>query len=89
MSVYFVHQMKHNKTTDVWDKGIVVKSDPTKNNEDEALQAYHAYLGAYAYGHDPNIDYCRCRVDEMNNIRDPLEETWIAPIEEQEVINND
>lgn len=75
-NVFFVHQVKHNKTTDAWDKGIVVKSDPSKNNESEALQSYHAYLGAYAYGHDPNIDYCYCRVTDASNAREPVEEIW-------------
>lgn len=75
-NVYFVHQIKHNKTTDTWDKGIVVKNDPEKNNEYEALQAYHAYLGAYAYGHDPSTDYVLCRVDAADGLRMALEETW-------------
>lgn len=74
--VYFVIQIKHNKTNDTWDKGVVVKADPTKNNEDEALQAYHAYLGAYGYGHDSNIDYVYCSMRSASNIREPLEEIW-------------
>jgi hypothetical protein len=36
-NVYFVHQVKHNKTNDTWDKGIVVKADPEKDNQAEAL----------------------------------------------------
>lgn len=75
-NVYFVHQVKHNKSNDTWDKGIVVKSDPEKNNESEALQAYHAYLGAYAYGHDPNTDYVYCMINSADNRRAPLEEIW-------------
>lgn len=75
-NVYFLHQIKHNKTNDTWDKGIVVKSDPEKNNEAEALQGYHAYLGAYAYGHDPSIDYVYCAVRSADNIRVPIEESW-------------
>lgn len=75
-NVFFVHQVKHNKTNDTWDKGIVVKSNPEKNNEHEALQAYHAYLGAYGYGHDPTIDYCYCRVTCASNTREPIEEMW-------------
>jgi hypothetical protein len=36
-NVYFVHQIYHNKTNDTWSKGIVVKDDQEKNNEEEAL----------------------------------------------------
>ncbi len=75
-NVYFVSQAYHNKTTDTWTKGLVVKSDPEKDNEAEALQAYHSYLGAYAYGHAPEIDYVFCRLTAADNIREPLEEMW-------------
>lgn len=78
-NVYFVHQVQHNKTNDTWTKGIVVKSDPAKDNEAEALQAYHSYLGAYAYGHAPEIDYVYCRLTAADNIREPMEESWEAP----------
>lgn len=43
---FFLHQVKH--TNNVYDKGIVVK-----DTFYAAKQGYHAYLGAYAYGHDP------------------------------------
>ena len=75
-NVYFVSQAYHNKTNDTWTKGLVVKSDPEKDNEAEALQAYHSYLGAYAYGHAPEIDYVFCRLIAADNIREPLEEMW-------------
>ena len=48
--MYFLHQIKH--TNNAYDKGIVVKE-----TFDAAKQSYHAYLGAYAYEHDPNTDY--------------------------------
>ena len=76
-NVYFLYQIKHNATTDTWDKGIVVKSDPEKDNEEEVLQAYHAFLGAYAYNHDPNIDYVRCEVVHLHDTREPLKEIWV------------
>lgn len=47
---YFLEQVKH--TNGVWDKGVVVK-----DSLDVARQSYHAYLGAYGYGHDPATDY--------------------------------
>lgn len=77
-NVYFVNQAYHNKTTDTWTKGIVIKSDPEKDNEAEALQTYHSYLGAYAYGHAPDIDYVYCRLTAANNTREPIEEEWEA-----------
>lgn len=48
--MFFLHQIK--KTNSTYDKGIVVKE-----TLDGAKQSYHAYLGAYAYDHDPNTDY--------------------------------
>jgi len=75
-NVYFISQAYHNKTNDTWTKGLVVKSDPEKDNEAEALQVYHSYLGAYAYGHSPDIDYVFCRVTAADNVREPLEEMW-------------
>jgi len=75
-NVYFLHQIKHNKTTGVWDKGIVVKSDPEKNNREEALQGYHAYLGAYAYGHDPNTDYVYCMITTAEYGMEVIKEAW-------------
>ena len=78
-NVYFVHQIQHNKTTGQWSKGIVVKSDQNVDNEAAALQSYHAYLGAYGYGNNPDIDYVYCRFSSANGIREPIEETWEAP----------
>ena len=70
MGVYFLYQAKHNSATDVYDKGLVVKSTKLtdKGNYEDALQGYHAYLGAYAYGHDLNTDYVTAGIlDEMGN----------------------
>ena len=55
---YFLHQVKHSKAG-TWDKGIVIKEgrDTDRENYSDALQGYHAYLGAYAYGHDVNTDF--------------------------------
>ena len=78
-NVYFVNQAYHNKTTDTWSKGFVVKSDPNVDNEAAALQSYHAYLGAYGYGNNPDIDYVYCRFASASGIREPMEETWEAP----------
>lgn len=58
---YFLHQIK--RTNGAYDKGIVVKADGTAaENFAAAKQGYHAYLGAYAYGHDANTDYVACYI---------------------------
>lgn len=75
-NVYFLHQVQHNKTTGQWSKGIVIKDDPTKDNEEAALQGYHAYLGAYAYGNNADIDYVYCRITAADGSREPVEERW-------------
>jgi hypothetical protein len=81
-NVYFVEQVQHNKTTNQWTKGVVVKADENADNEAAALQSYHAYLGAYGYGNNPDIDYVYCRIHAADNIREPIEEWWEAPNEE-------
>ena len=50
MEKYFLVQVK--RTNGNIEKGVVVK-----DTYDEAQQSYHAYLGAYAFGHDPNTNY--------------------------------
>ena len=70
MKKYFMHRIKHNATTDQWDKGIEVK-----DTLDAARQSYHAYLGAYAYGHDADTDYIQVEVTDMGGNR-LLFEVW-------------
>ena len=77
-NVYFVHQVQHNKTTGVWTKGIVIKSDPDADNEASALQTYHAFLGAYGYGNNADIDYVYCKLTSATGYREPMSETWIG-----------
>jgi co-chaperonin GroES (HSP10) len=60
MEKYFLHQIKHNKADDTWDKGIVVK-----DTLDAARQSYHAYLGAYGYGNQADTDYVQVEVTDM------------------------
>lgn len=50
MEKYFLVQVK--RTNGTIEKGVVVK-----DTYDGAQQSYHAYLGAYAFDHDPNTDY--------------------------------
>ena len=71
---YFMHQIK--RTNNVIEKGIVVKDD-----FDGAKQSYHAYLGAYAYGHDANTDFVSCMITDMSGTV-LMDETWMAPAAE-------
>ena len=41
-------------------KGVVVK-----DTLDDARQSFHAYLGAYGYGHDNTIDYVACYIADL------------------------
>jgi len=67
---FFLHQIK--RTNGTYDKGIVVKE-----TFDDAKQSYHAYLGAYAYGHDANTDYVQCMItDQLSGGMVLLTETW-------------
>ena len=67
---FFLHQIKHTNGT--YDKGIVVKE-----TFDDAKQSYHAYLGAYAYGHDANTDFVSCMItDQLSGGMVLMQETW-------------
>ena len=70
---YFMHEIK--RTNDAFDKGIVVK-----DTLDGAKQAYHAYLGAYAYGNNVGTDFVSCLITDMNGSI-LYAETWNAPNE--------
>jgi len=75
MEKYFLHQIKHNKAEDTWDKGIVVK-----DTLDAARQSYHAYLGAYGYGNQADTDYVQVEVTDMAGNR-LLFEVWNGVVE--------
>jgi hypothetical protein len=77
--MYFLHQMKHIKSSNTWDKGIVVK-----DSLPAAKQSYHAYLGAYGYGHDADTDYVQVEVTDMGGNR-LLFEVWNGIAESEEV----
>ena len=67
---FFMHRIK--RTNGVYDKGIEVK-----DTFDAAKQSYHAYLGAYAYGHDANTDFVSLMITDMNgSVVGIFEETW-------------
>ena len=73
---YFLHQIK--RTSGTFSKGIVIC-----DTFDQARQSYHAYLGAYAYGHESNTDYVFCMITDMwGNIVNNLKEVWFEPQQE-------
>lgn len=77
---FFLHQVKIGKTNTT--KGIVIH-----DTFDAALQGYHAYLGAYAYGHDADAICVQAMITDRNGIvSNPnggfLLETWNAPSED-------
>ena len=80
IGVYFLNQIQHNKSTGNWSKGIVVKADGATpaDNLNSALQGYHAYLGAYAYGNNADIDYVSVSVTDLSG-GTHIRETWSAP----------
>ena len=55
--MYFLHQIK--RTNETYDKGIVVKE-----TYESAKQGYHAYLGAYAYGQNPQTDFVHAMITD-------------------------
>lgn len=72
---FFLHQIK--RTGETINKGIVVA-----DNYDAAKQGYHAYLGAYAYGHETNTDFVSCMITDMfGNIF--MKETWLLDASEE------
>ena len=71
MDKYFLVQVK--RTNNTIDKGVVVK-----DSFDDAKQGYHAYLGAYAYGHEPNTDYVMVEILDAKGLG-MMGEYWEAP----------
>lgn len=68
MEKFFLHQIK--RTGNVFDKGIVVK-----DSYDAAKQGYHAYLGAYAYGNNPDTDFVSVEITDSTGAL-LMAETW-------------
>ncbi len=80
-NVYFLTQVKHNKTTNVWEKGCVVKAEENADNRAAVLQAYHAYLSAYGYGHEPNTDYVFCCITKASSGEEIMKEKWTEMVQ--------
>lgn len=56
---FFLTRVK--RTNGTYEKGVEVK-----DSENEARQSFHAYLGAYGYGHDANTDYVAVYIASMD-----------------------
>lgn len=67
---FFLHQIK--KTNDSFDKGIVVK-----DSLESAKQSYHSYLGAFAYGNNPDTTYVSVLITDLYGRVIIGPETWI------------
>lgn len=59
MDKYFLVQIQ--RKNEAYTKGVVVH-----DSLDAARQGFHAYLGAYGYGHDATIDFVERMVVDMN-----------------------
>ena len=69
---FFIHEIRGKNNT-IDNKGIVVAE-----TYDAARQGYHAYLGAYAYGHDENTDFVSCMITDKTGAV-LMAETWNVP----------
>ena len=74
---FFLHQIK--RTNGTIDKGIVVK-----DSYEAALQGYHAYLGAYAYGQHAQTDYVSVMITNMAGLVMTAETWYPQPPEPEE-----
>ena len=78
MDTCFLTQVK--RTNGTIEKGCVVKE-----SLDAAKQAFHAYLAAYAYGHDETTDYVLVKITNWYGL-DLGVEVWEKE-QEQEAVN--
>lgn len=56
---FFLTQIQRKNGT--YTKGVVVK-----DTLDAARQSFHAYLGAYGFGNDRDVDYVAVYICDMN-----------------------
>ena len=69
--VFFARVKRNFEGT--YEKGLEVR-----NSLDDARQGFHAYMAAYAYGHDQTVDYVQCMVFDKAGLV-LLNEVWAAP----------
>ena len=71
--MFFLVQIQRNSDGN-YTKGVVIHE-----SLDSARQGFHAYLGAYGYGHVESIDYVQCMViDSDGRVRDSVVDNRIA-----------
>lgn len=71
--MFFLVQIQRT-TAGEYSKGVVVK-----NTLESARQSFHAYLGAYGFGNNPEIDYVQCMViDSEGRVRDSVVDNRIV-----------
>ena len=78
MAECFMARAKRNSTTGVYEKGLEVRT-----SVEDAKQGFHAYMAAYAYGHDQTVDRVQCMVFDQTNMV-LLGEVWEKPQPEPE-----
>ena len=84
---YRMERVKRLKTG-VFDKGVEIHNGETdKEAKNSAYQSYHAYLGAYAYGNDKDVDYVSVCVINRAGLQ-LTSETW-DDIEEEEPVEEE
>lgn len=71
---FFVHEIRTGEESF---KGIVIC-----DTFDAAKQTYHAFLGAYAYGHDAKTDFVQAMITDKNGTIH-YDETWLATAVEE------
>lgn len=76
--MFFLVQIQRS-TKGVYTKGVVVHE-----TLEAARQGFHAYIGAYGYGHVPTIDYVQCMVIDANGmVRDSAVDNRIVIPEDE------
>lgn len=78
MAECFMARAKRNASTGVYEKGLEVRT-----SVEDAKQGFHAYMAAYAYGHDQTVDRVQCMVFDQTNMV-LLGEVWEKPQPEPE-----
>lgn len=83
VNIFFMHRIR--RQNNAFDKGIEVKDltrqegesdeELSQRNLEAAKQAYHAQLGAYAYGNEKPCDFVSCEITDLSGAR-LLGETW-------------
>ena len=69
---FFMHRAKETN-------GVIDKGTETHDTYDGAKQAYHAYLGAYAYGKEKDVTFVQCSITDKTTHIPLMGETWNAP----------